>query len=167
MKKSKTTRSSEKGFRKDINKLYVRKFRVYPSFLYSRLDRWLKAMSLKGLHVVHCDMLSFWFEKGLPKEKEYFTYGLATQEGKYNISLKYPLLEKTYGVKSKNSKINSNDKKTYKIVEIDTTRIAVQNDAGYKELITDRNHLYLRYFIRNSTILALSIITLIILFTFF
>ncbi len=142
-----------KKFRREQGKQYVKKFRIYPSFLYCRLDKWLKSMSLKGWHIVHCGLLFFWFEKGEPAEKEYFTYGLVTHEGKYSISLQYPLLEKTYGVKKKKSKINSNETKTYQIVEIDLGRIDVQNDIGYKELISDRNRLYMRHSLRTFGII--------------
>ena len=130
-------------------KEYLRNFKFYPTFLYDRLDKWLKQMSLNGWHIVDCGAIWFLFEKGEPKEKEYFTHGLNTQEGNYSISLRYPLLEKTYGIKKKKSKINAKDRKSYNIVEIDTNRIDIKNNVGYKELISDRNRLYRRYFIRN------------------
>ena len=137
---------------------YLKKFRIYPYFLYFRLDKWLKYMSSNGWHIVHCGLFFFLFEKGENSLREYFTYGLSTQEGKYDISMKFPSLEKTYGLKR--SKINSNKKKSYNIVEIDTNRIDIKNDIGYKELVSDRNRLYARYFIRN-----LSIVTAVILIT--
>ena len=119
-------------------------------------------MSLNGWHIIYCGIFFFWFEKGLPQEKEYFTYGLSTLEGKYNLSLQYPFLEKTYGVKKRNSKINSSKSKVYQIVEIDLDRIDISNDVGYKELICDRNRLYLRYFIRNLFCFVLAVIVLVI-----
>ncbi len=73
-------------------KEYIKIIRMYPAFLYHRLDKWLKLMSRSGWHIVHCGLFTFWFEKGKPIEKEYFTYGLSTQEGKYSISLRYPML---------------------------------------------------------------------------
>ena len=39
-------------FKKNPKKQYKWKFRVYPSCLYSRLDRWLNRMSLSGWHIV-------------------------------------------------------------------------------------------------------------------
>ena len=149
-----------------LSKQYVKKLRIYPAFLYHRLDKWLKQMSADGWHIVDCGILFFWFEKGEPEEKEYFTYGLSTQEGKYSISLRYPFLEKTYGVKKKKSKINSNEGKKHQIVEIDLNRIDVNNDVGYRELIEDRNRLYLRYFIRNFSII-LSVLIAVALFLLF
>ena len=98
-------------------------------------------MSAEGWHIVHCGIFFFVFEKGEPKNKEYFTYGLSAQEGKYNIELMHPFLEKRYGVKAKRSKINANRSKSLQIVEIDTDKIDVNNDIGYKELISDRNSL--------------------------
>ena len=136
---------------------YIRKIRFYPSFLYSFLDRWLKRMSLSGWHIVHCGIVSFWFEKGPPLQKEYFTYGDPPKEGKYSISLRYPGLEKTYGVKKKASKINSNEAKAHRIIEIDERKIDVKNNSAYLEMVKDRNYLYLVYFLRNvGFILALA-----------
>ena len=146
-----------KKFHPDSQKQYIKKMRIYPYFLYGRLDKWLKSMSLQGWHIVHCGLVFFWFEKGEPSEKEYFTYGLSTQEGKYNLSLRHPFLEKTYGVKDKKSKINSNNAKKHQIVEIDLDRIDINNNFGYKELIFDRNRLYLRCFIRNFSIVLISL----------
>ena len=145
----------QKKFEKDPRKQYVKKYRIYPSFLYGCLDKWLKKMSSNGLHIVYCGFLCFWFEKGFPEEREYFTYGLSTQEGRYSISLRYPLLEKQYGLKKKRSSINSNRTKSYQIIEIDTSKI----DSGYIELINDRNDLYMRYFLRNL-IIVLTVIAL-------
>ena len=51
----------------------VRKFRIYPAFLYGRLDRWLKKKSQEGLHIVDAGLISFSFERGEPKDNEYFT----------------------------------------------------------------------------------------------
>lgn len=143
---------SRRKFQIDFEKQYVKKIRVYPTFLYGYLDNWLKKMSLRGWHIVHCGVFLFWFEKGEPIEKEYFTYGLSTQEGKYSLSLRYPFLEKTYGLSKKKSKINANESKRYQILEIDTNKIDIANDCGYKEMISDRNRLYMRYFVRNFII---------------
>ena len=150
------------SYYKDQKKQYLRKFRIYPSFLYYRLDKWLKSMSLKGWHIVHCGMFFFTFEKGEPKKKEYFTYAEPPKgEGKYSISLRYPMLEKTYGVHRKRSKINANKKKTHHIIEIDTDKIDVDNNVGYREMISDRNKLHTQFFVK--TVSVLSICALIIL----
>jgi len=154
MKKSIKISTSKNKFEKDSKKQYIKRIRIYPAFLYSRLDKWLKKMSFKGWHIVHCNTFCFWFEKGHPANKEYFTYGLGSQEGKYSISLRYPSLEKTYGAKNKTSLINSNKSKKYHIVEIDVENVDIETDIGYKELIYDRNKLYLRYFIRNVAIIV-------------
>lgn len=162
MKKERRISLKCKKFQKNPCKQYAKRYRIYPSFLYSHLDRWLKKMSLNGWHVVHCGLICFLFEKGVPEEREYFTYGLGTQEGKYSISLRFPLLEKQYGLEKKKSAINSNCTKAYSIVEIDTYKI----DIGYGELINDRNHLYMRYFLRNLSVIIAVIITLCILLCF-
>lgn len=151
-----------KKFQIDPDKQYLRRIRIYPSFLYSRLDKWLKSMSLKGWHIVHCGVFSFLFEKGDSAVKEYFTYGLSTQEGKYSIPLQYPFLEKTYAVNKKRSKINSNESKSYQIVEIDLEKIDVKRDVCYQEMIIDRNSLYTRYFVRNFFIFVAAVTLIII-----
>lgn len=149
MKKGMKRHSRPKKFYHDPKKVYLKKIRIYPSVLYGRLDRWLEAMSRDGWHVVHCGIFCFVFEKGDPEEKTYFTYGLSAKEGQYSLSLRYPFLDKTYGVKKKFSKINANETKTYHIVEIDLQGMDAQTRLGYQEMVSDRNRLYLRYFIRN------------------
>ena len=139
----------------------VKRFRIYPAFLYYKLDRWLKEMSLNGLHIVHCDAFFFWFEKGEPSKREYFTHGLVTQEKKYSITSLYPILLSRYSMKK--SKINLNQEKTYQIVEIDTNKIDVENDLNYKQLVGDRNRLYKRYFIRNVSVCSIVVAVLIII----
>ena len=155
-----------KKFQKDPNKKYKRKFGIFPSFLYASLDKWLKKMSLDGWHIVHCGAFSFWFEKGEPSEKEYFTYGLSTQEGKYDLMLQYPQLEKTYGVKKEKSKINSNENKSYNIVEIDIERVKAEKIVGYQELLSDRNRLYTQYFIRNLALFLAPLAVLLLIFIY-
>lgn len=140
-----------------LSKEKVVKFRYYPSFCYRCLDKWLKKMSLQGLHIVHCGVFTFVFEEGKPELREYFTYGLSTQDGRYSVTLQYPFLEEKYGVKKAKSIINSNDSKKYQIVEIDITRIDIENDVGYKEMINDRDRLYMHYFLKVA--IALSFVT--------
>ena len=136
--------------------------------MYSRLDRWLKKMSLLGWHIVHSGLFSFLFEKGEPAEKEYFTYYItAPCNGKYSVADRHPFLEKIYGVKKKKSKINSNESKVYLTVEIDLKRIDVQNNIGYKELIDDRNRLFKKLFIRDSLGLLFFVILFVVLLLIF
>lgn len=164
--KGKNKKYRKNGFNKDPNKKYIIRFRIYPGFLFRFLDKWLKKMSAKGWHVVHVGIIFFWFEKGEPMDKEYFTYGLSTQEGNYSIQLRYPFLDKTYGVKEKKSIINANKNKKTNVVEIDTERIDVKTNMGYKELVSDRNRLYLRYFVRNILVYIILIIVLVIFLVF-
>ena len=137
--KKRTFLQKHENFYKDPKRKYIKKFRIYPSFLYARLDKWLKKMSLSGWHIVHSGLLFFVFERGEPAIKEYFTYTHLTNEGKHNLSLMFPFLEETYGVKAKKSKINANKAKKHQIVEIDTQKIDVEKDVGYLELIRERN----------------------------
>lgn len=164
--KNKKTLTAYKNNSNLPRKQYHKVFRIYPVFLYHRLDRWLKLMSEKGWHIAHCSLFFFFFEKGQPSTKEYFTYGLSTQEGKYSISLRHPFLEKKYGLEKNKSIINANKAKSYQIVEIDTEKIDVINDVGYRELVKDRNRLYLIYSIRNLCIVLFCAILCALLFIF-
>ena len=118
-------------------------------------------MSLLGWHLVDSNPFSFLFEQGNPENKIYFTYeagGARNDAGKYSIPLRYPFLDKTYGVKINHSKLNKNRRKTYLTVEIDTIKIDIKNDVGYKELINDRNRLYRKLAIRNAILFLVLII---------
>ena len=122
-------------------------------------------MSNSGFHLVDSNLISFLFECGEPKNKVYFTYTAESgrnDDGKYSIPLRYPFLKKTYGVKPKYSKLNKNQSKTYLTVEIDTKKIDIENDVGYKELLNDRNELYCRRAIRNVFILLIAILICIV-----
>jgi hypothetical protein len=124
-------------------------------------------MSFNGWHLVHSGMFLFYFEKGLPIEKEYFTYGLSTKEEKFNLLLLHPFLENKYGINSKKSKLNANNKKVYHTIEIDLSKIDVKNDIGYKELVSDRNCLYRQHFIRDLTVFAISMFLLLCFYVVF
>ena len=155
MKEKYTRLTQLEKFRKDPSKKYIRKFRFYPSFMYQHLDNWLSKMSRLGWHLVDSNMVSFLFEQDEPKEKVYFTYeagGFRNDSGQYSIPLRFPFLEKTYGIKKKYSKLNKNQAKTYLTVEIDTQKIDIENDIGYNELRNDRNRLYKKLAIRNAII---------------
>lgn len=148
--------------------IVIKKIRIYPSFLYFLLEKWLKKMSLKGWHLVFRKFgIIYYFEKGVPEEKEYFVWDPTyTGEGKYSIASRYPFLEKTYGVEKKKSKLNKNSIEKYdNIIEIDTKKIDIHNDLAYKELKNDRNRLYIWRFIRNIAIVTIVLIlTLLLLF---
>ena len=49
-------------------------------------------------------------------------------------------------------------KKKYRTIEIDTKKIDIKNDVGYKELINDRNRLYRKLAIRNAILFLVLII---------
>ncbi len=135
--------------------------------MYSRLDKWLEQMSLTGWHVVHCSCYVFWFEKGEPMKKVYFTPVNYRNNGtKYNLERKYPFFDVAYGMDKKKSKINANITKTLPILEIDIQRIDIQRNEGYKKLVAGRNILSLQCFIRNilrTTIAAAAVIGLLVL----
>lgn len=140
----------------------IRKYRYYPDCCFFALDTWLKRMSRNGYHLVDYGIITYVFEKGKPKDREYFTYSCdRIGEGKYSIRLRYPNLDKTYGVKRKKSKLNqANVSKGVTVLEIDTNRISTEDDIGYKELIKDRNRLYLIRAIRNAVVVLLMLMML-------
>jgi len=151
--------AKKNGFYKDPKKQYLKKYRFYPTFLYYRLDKWLKDMSLKGWHIVHCGLLTFVFEKGESFEKEYFTYYFSARDLKRSVTVCFSLFEKKYGVKAKKSKINSNQKKCYRIVEIDTEATDIKNDFGYRKLVEYRDNLHKKHLIEG--IIAFTIVLLV------
>ena len=115
--------------------------RFYPCFLYFLLENWLKRMSQAGWHLIERKAIFYYFEKGEPKDKDYFVWDPTfIGMGKYSVPLRYPNLIKTYGVSKKKSKLNRNSIKNFDtIIEVDTERIS---DIGYQELVNDRNKLY-------------------------
>lgn len=135
----------------------IKKYRFYPSFLFFRLDRWLKKMSAKGWHLIEYGSISFTFEEGEPCDKEYFTYhyGGGVQKGgdKYCLPTMHPFINKVYGIHRKRSRLNketSCHSAPYVIIEIDQDRIDVKADIGYLELRRERIWLaaldHLRFF---------------------
>lgn len=164
MKFKKQVDKSKKS-KKELKGQYLKVFRIYPYFLYHRLDKWLSKMSLDGWHIVHVGFFFFTFEKGTPQNKVYFTYGLTTQEKRFWLSLKHPTFEKQYAVSKRKSRINAEDKKrTPIIVEIDLDKISDQNYIGYQKLVDDRNKLYLKYFIYEFSVYSLAVLSLIIVY---
>ena len=164
LKKIYTWLSNLKKFEKDPSKKYIRKFRIYPSFMYHRLDKWLSKMSLLGWHLVDSNLISFLFEQGPPRKSVYFTYVVSSgrkDSGKYDITLRHPFIDKTYGVKNKYSKLNSNKSKSYLTLEIDTEKIDIENDESYSELISDRNSLNKKLAIRNFILFGISILLIV------
>ncbi len=124
------------------------------------LDKWLTKMSEQGFYLVDYSALTYVFEIGEPLSKEYFSYTCdRTGEGKYSILLRYPGLKKVYGISRKKSKLNANEKaKGNTIIEIDTKRIDIENDMGYKELKKDRNRLYFLITLRDVGVFFMMVV---------
>jgi hypothetical protein len=116
------------------------------------LEKWLKKMSNKGWHLVSRKFaIIYYFEKGLPEDKEYFVWSPTyTGEGRYSIDMRYPSLAKTYGKNKKKSKLNNNSfKNSVNIIEVDPQK----KDYAFDELRHDRNRIYILQYIVNSGIL--------------
>lgn len=135
--------------------------RIYPPVVYFLLEKWLKKMSTKGLHLVNCNFgIIYRFEKGIPEEKEYFVWDTTrTGEGKYSIELRYPLLRKEFGVKEKRSKLNKNSsRKHFNIIEVDKTKLNTEQNLFFSYLRKERNRLYLLRFVNMLIVVAFLII---------
>lgn len=149
----------------------VKKIRFFPKCLFFLRDRWLKKMSKKGWHLIDYGIFVYIFENGVPSDKEYFSYTCErVGDGKYSIPLRYPLLDETFGVKKKKSKLNKNSilkSKANTIIEVDTHKIDIENDIGYKELRHDRNKLYFLITIRNIAIILALIVFLFVVIHLF
>ena len=161
---------SSKRFQRQAGKEYLKKIRWYPPCLYHLLDKWLCQMSTAGWHIVDCTLFSFLFEKGKPEDRRYFTYSIdmpRADAGKYSIPMRYPMLEKTYGVHPKKSKINANKQKVYKIVELNREAIDTKYKISYCEMLNDRNRLYKMRAVRNLLLCIIAIIALGLFWTFY
>lgn len=142
----------------------IRKIRYYPDCFFFMLDKWLKRMSQNGYHLTDYGIVTYIFEKGNPEDREYFTYSCESiGDGRFSVALRYPNLANTYGKKKNKSKLNkANISKGVTIVEIDTARISIFENIGYKELIKDRNRLYCLRALRNVAVVLAMLMILII-----
>lgn len=146
-----------------MSKSRLIRMRIYPAFLFFLMENWLKKMSLQGWHLVDCKMYMFYcFERSEPKEKEYFAWTPThTGDGFYSITLRYPLLVKTYGIKSKRSKLNMNsEKKHLNLIEVDLEKNDIRDVHALK---SERNRLYFRRFIRDLLVLSILLLGLAII----
>ena len=148
------------------NKEIKKVLRFYPCCLYFLLEKWLKQMSLSGWHLIERKSFIYCFEKGKPQNREYFAWDpTATGMGKYSIPMRYPFLIKTYGKHKKKSQLNRNSlQKGDTIMEVDTERIDVSSDVGYKELVSERNRLYSLMTLEFCGLILLCLALIIIIF---
>ena len=149
------------------NKNIVKKFRYYPMWLYSKLDNWLNKMSLQGYHLIDYNSFCYTFEKGDPKNTEYFSCewgGFRNDDGYYNVLLRHPFAEEVYG--KKKSKLTKNRKHkmhSFLIMEINKEKISGEIEIGYKELISDRNKYHLKKAIKFTAIFSIIIVFMCVL----
>ena len=91
--------------------------KIFPTRFIFYVGKLVKKMSNMGWYLFDCHFgVIFCFEKCEFKERDYFIWDPSYPgEGKYSISMRYPFLRKTIGVKAKHSKLNNNTrKKTFK-----------------------------------------------------
>lgn len=143
----------------------IKKIRIYPMCLLFLQDKWLKKMSLEGWHLIDYRPLIYVFEKGIPCNKEYFSYSsVRIGDGYYDVLLRHPNFLQTYGVKKKKSKLNK--KRVIKgnnIIEIDTNHLDIEKDIGYQELKRDRNKLYFFMTLRDIGVMIFIILLIVLL----
>ena len=158
MKKSRKKRDEFRGKFCFVPKVeYIKKYRFYPAFLDHRLDVWLKSMSAKGWHFVHQGLLFFYFEKGTPEDRVYFSTngGIATISLYKGLRRKFPDWRK---YEKKKSKLNHNFKNTCRTIEVDVQKI----DSEYEKLVAYRNHICLREYAMLFLMSLLAIVAVIL-----
>lgn len=127
-----------------------------PAHLFYKVEQWLTEMSMQGWHLIARDyqLNSYTFEKGEPQYKEYFMWDLVTIRGnkKYDVSYTFPLLEYTFGISPKKSKLNQyNKEKNCHIIEVDLDKINSdpKHRTAYQELKQYRNRMYAKRALNN------------------
>ena len=144
-------------------KKIVTKYRFYPSWLFFLQDKWLMKQSQNGLKLIDYGIFSYVFIQSLPQKTIYFSYtglgGSHNGEGKYNLRLRHPFLEKVYGKSPKRSRLNSNVRKKHRkiIIEIDPQK----TNYAYDELVHDRNKWHLLAWLRIYLMIILGILGII------
>lgn len=130
----------------------IKKYRFYPYWLFFLQDKWLLEQSKNGLRLVDYGFFCYVFEQYSGEEIVYFSYhrglaGYRKGDAKYDLLLRHPFLERKYGKKKKNSKLNNiiTEKHNKIIIEISPKK----NDYGYSELVHDRNKWHFLHCIRN------------------
>lgn len=144
-----------------MNKKLILKFYFVPSFLYSHLEKWLNQKSKSGLQLVCYRGIIYYFEQREPSDRVYFAYnrtGYRNDDGKYSVSLRYPLLERQYAISTKLSKLNKSNKKyinSKKIIEIDKNKI----DVVFDDIVRERNTIYFKKFLRDVLIFSVALLS--------
>lgn len=127
-------------------KVLLRKFRFYPRFLLSRMDKWLSKMSADGWHVIYVGMLRFVFEKGVPENKLYFSYlDDYPYSSMYSMPRSVYSFVRKYRVSKKKSKVNLNTERLkcyYKVTELDLEKLDPNTNEEYKDFVRARDDLY-------------------------
>ena len=139
---------------------YKKCFRHYPFWAYSKLEKWLNKMSLKGWRLVDYGYFTFKFAKAAPKDIHYLAYTVFNR--KYCLTYSKMTTMQSYGFfidsieKRKSELRKANHKRGFNIIEIDENKIDINTNIGYLEFISERKRLY-----RNEAI-AESILSLIV-----
>jgi len=140
-------------------KTKIIKYRWYPSYRYNKLELWLKDMSDSGWMLVNYGSLKYEFKKCNNVERIYFAYncgGFRNEDGQYSVMLRYPLLKEQYGISTRRSLLNKNNRSRFfykTIIELDPQKV----DDGFYEIIDQRNKLYIKQLIMNVIYMLLII----------
>ena len=145
--------------------MMITKFRFYPAYRYAKLETWLNDMSSEGWRLIDYGLFKYKFQRSDRKRCKYFVYntvGWRRNDGYYDLSLRYPMLSKTYGIPARQSILNKNIQKNFynkHIVELDEKKI----DGEFQTLVRERDVLLKKMALINLFRLLLLIIGYIIL----
>ena len=141
-----------------------------PPRLFYKVEQWLTEMSMQGWHLIARDyqLNTYTFEKGEPQYKEYFMWDIVTIRGnkKYDVFYTFPLLEHTFGISPKKSKLNQyNKEKNCYIIEVDLDKINSNPKlhAEYQEIKQYRNRMYTKRALNNWIFVTIYISVIVLL----
>ena len=150
-------------------KKIIKKYRFYPYWLFFLQDKWLLRQSERGWKLIDYGLFYYVFEEYFGEKIVFFSYdrglgGYRRGDGKYSLSMRYPLLESQFSKKRNKSKLNNSIRKKRNkiIIEISSEKI----DYSYFELIHDRDKWHLLAWLRNVGYLLFMIIMCLILTVF-
>ena len=138
---------------KQKKRIFRRRF-VLPAF-YFLLDGWFRRMSRRGWVLVDYKKYKFTFERGMPKEREFFTYHVSRTDKRDNrLPLRYPDLRRQFGTPKQYSKLNAglHNDDGVAVLEIHEKNLGREE---YRKLRRDRNLMYFLRLLADIGLLAI------------